>query len=190
MSAIKIRSITFFIKQLATCGALIGLFFHLLVKVLILHYPVYLALTLLTLSTMTAESQEIKQAGLKITLPRIKILEILESSKVHHLSAEDVYKALLEKKEEIGLATVYRVLTQFETAGLVVRHNFEGGHSVFEVASDVHHDHIVCVKCGRVEEFADPEIEERQIQVAIAMGFELTDHDLNLFGLCPDCKKQ
>ncbi|MBT5725608.1 MAG: ferric iron uptake transcriptional regulator, partial [Gammaproteobacteria bacterium] len=109
---------------------------------------------------MPAESQELKDAGLKITLPRVKIFQILESSEVHHVSAEDVYKLLLQNGEEVGLATVYRVLTQFEQAGLVVRHNFEGGHSVFELSSDKHHDHIVCVKCGRVEEFADDEIEQ------------------------------
>ncbi len=137
---------------------------------------------------MPAESQDIKEAGLKITLPRVKILQILESSKVHHLSAEDVYKALITRGEEIGLATVYRVLTQFEDAGLVVRHNFEGGHSVFEVSTEEHHDHIVCVKCGRVEEFRDDKIEERQKVVADRLGFELTDHNLNLYGLCPDCK--
>ena len=137
---------------------------------------------------MPAESQDIKEAGLKITLPRVKILQILESSKVHHLSADDVYKALITRGEEIGLATVYRVLTQFEDAGLVVRHNFEGGHSVFEVSTEEHHDHIVCVKCGRVEEFRDDKIEERQKVVADRLGFELTDHNLNLYGLCPDCK--
>ena len=137
---------------------------------------------------MAAESQEIKDAGLKITLPRVKILQILESSNIHHMSAEDVYKALLTNGEEIGLATVYRVLTQFEDAGLVVRHNFEGGHSVFEVAPEEHHDHIVCVKCGRVEEFNDDEIEARQKSVANSLGFELTDHNLNMYGLCPDCK--
>ncbi len=137
---------------------------------------------------MPAESQDIKDAGLKITLPRVKILQILESSNVHHMSAEDVYKALLANGEEIGLATVYRVLTQFEDAGLVVRHNFEGGHSIFEVASDEHHDHIVCVKCGRVEEFRDDEIEAKQSQIATSLGFELTDHNLNLYGMCPDCK--
>ena len=137
---------------------------------------------------MAAESQEIKDAGLKITLPRIKILQILESSKVRHMSAEDVYKALIMKGEEIGLATVYRVLTQFEDAGLVIRHNFEGGHSVFEVATESHHDHIVCVKCGTVEEFHNHEIEELQHKVAAEMGFELTDHDLNMYGLCPSCK--
>lgn len=137
---------------------------------------------------MAPESQDIKDAGLKITLPRVKILQILESSNVHHLSAEDVYKALLANGEEIGLATVYRVLTQFEDAGLVVRHNFEGGHSIFEVASEKHHDHIVCVKCGRVEEFHDDEIEERQRNIASSLGFDLTDHNLNLYGMCPNCK--
>ncbi len=138
---------------------------------------------------MPAESQELKDAGLKITLPRIKILQILDSSDVHHVSAEDVYKMLLQNGEEIGLATVYRVLTQFEQAGLVARHNFEGGHSVFELASDSHHDHIVCVKCGRVEEFADEQIETRQREIADSMGFELTDHHLNMYGICPECRK-
>ena len=137
---------------------------------------------------MAAESQELKDAGLKITLPRIKILQILESSDIRHVSAEDVYKMLLKGGEEIGLATVYRVLTQFEQAGLVARHHFEGGHSVFELMPESHHDHIVCVKCGRVEEFADDEIEFRQKAVAKELGFELTDHNLNMYGLCPDCK--
>ena len=139
---------------------------------------------------MAAESQELKDAGLKITLPRIKILQILENAEVHHVSAEDVYKLLLANGEEIGLATVYRVLTQFEQAGLVVRHNFEGGHSVFELASDKHHDHIVCVRCGKVEEFNDVEIERRQEEVARSMGYELTDHHLNMYGLCPICAKK
>ena len=139
---------------------------------------------------MAAESQELKDAGLKITLPRIKILEILESAEVHHVSAEDVYKLLLANREEIGLATVYRVLTQFEQAGLVVRHNFEGGHSVFELSSQNHHDHIVCVRCGRVEEFIDSQIEKRQEEVAKKLGYELTDHHLNMYGLCPDCAKK
>jgi Fur family transcriptional regulator, ferric uptake regulator len=137
---------------------------------------------------MTAESQELKDAGLKITLPRIRILQILDSSAVRHVSAEDVYKLLLESGEEIGLATVYRVLTQFEQAGLIARHHFEGGHSVFELMPDSHHDHIVCIKCGRVEEFADEEIESRQKVVAESLGFELTDHQLNMYGLCPECK--
>ena len=138
---------------------------------------------------MPAESQELKDAGLKITLPRVKILEILESSEVHHVSAEDVYKLLLQNGEEVGLATVYRVLTQFEQAELVVRHNFEGGHSVFELSSDKHHDHIVCIRCGRVEEFADDEIEQLQKKVADKLGFELTDHNLNMYGLCPECRR-
>lgn len=137
---------------------------------------------------MAAESHELKEAGLKITLPRIKILKILESSKVRHLSAEDVYKQLLNQEDEVGLATVYRVLTQFETAGLVVRHNFEGGHSVFELASEDHHDHIVCIKCGRVEEFTDQKIENLQVQIAKKLGYELTDHILNMYGTCPECK--
>lgn len=138
---------------------------------------------------MPPESQELKDAGLKITLPRVKILQILESSEVHHVSAEDVYKLLLQNDEEVGLATVYRVLTQFEQAGLVVRHNFEGGHSIFELSSDKHHDHIVCVRCGRVEEFADDEIENLQKKVADKLGFELTDHNLNMYGLCPECRQ-
>ncbi len=137
---------------------------------------------------MAAESQDLKDAGLKITLPRIKILQILESSTVHHLSAEDVYKHLLQNDDEIGLATVYRVLTQFESAGLVIRHHFEGGHSVFELSSNDHHDHLVCVKCGLVEEFHDEEIERRQENIAKERGFELTDHNLNLYGLCPKCR--
>ena len=137
---------------------------------------------------MVAESQDLKDAGLKITLPRIKILQILESSTVHHLSAEDVYKHLLQNDDEIGLATVYRVLTQFESAGLVIRHHFEGGHSVFELSSNDHHDHLVCVKCGLVEEFHDEEIERRQENIAKERGFELTDHNLNLYGLCPKCR--
>lgn len=137
---------------------------------------------------MTAESEELREAGLKITLPRIKILQILENSAVRHVSAEDIYKLLLENDEEIGLATIYRVLTQFEEAGLVARHHFEGGHSVFEIAQESHHDHLVCVKCGRVEEFSDEGIEARQEAIAERLGFELTDHQLNMYGLCADCR--
>jgi len=137
---------------------------------------------------MTAESHELKEAGLKITIPRIKILQILEGAAVHHVSAEDVYRLLLESGEEIGLATVYRVLTQFEHAGLITRRHFEGGHSVFELTPEMHHDHIVCIKCGRVEEFSDDEIESKQKAVAEALGFELTDHNLDMYGLCPACK--
>ena len=135
-----------------------------------------------------SEEQGLKDAGLKITAPRLKILQLLESTSVRHVSAEDVYKLLLENGDEIGLATVYRVLTQFEDAGLVARHPFEGGHSVFELSPDQHHDHIVCVKCGRVEEFNDVEIERRQSMIAESLGFELTDHDLNMYGLCPACR--
>ena len=120
-----------------------------------------------------AESQELRNAGLKVTLPRVKILEILERSNPRHISAEDMYKALLESGEDIGLATVYRVLTQFETAGLVNRHHFEGGHSVFELNQGAHHDHILCVKCGRVDEFVDTEIEARQKKIASAKGYEI-----------------
>ena len=138
---------------------------------------------------MPSESQELRDAGLKITLQRVKILQILEGSPAHHLSAEDVYKQLLVNDDEIGIGTVYRVLTQFEDAGLVKRHHFEGGHSVFEIAKTEHHDHLVCVKCGVVEEFADESIEERQREIADRAGFQLTDHQLNLYGLCPRCQK-
>jgi Fur family ferric uptake transcriptional regulator len=135
------------------------------------------------------ESQQLKDAGLKITMPRVKILQILEQSLKHHLSAEGVYKALLDMGEDVGLATVYRVLTQFEIAGLVTRHNFEGGYSVFELSQGEHHDHLVCVKCGRVEEFVDKIIEDRQKMIAENAQFKMTDHALNIYGLCPDCQK-
>jgi Fur family ferric uptake transcriptional regulator len=137
---------------------------------------------------MPEKSKELKEAGLKITLPRIKILQVLENSEVQHVSAEDVYKMLISADEEIGLATVYRVLTQFEQAGLVTRHNFEGGHAVFELSSEKHHDHIVCQRCGKVEEFSDDKIETRQKEIAAELGFDLTDHNLNMYGLCADCK--
>ncbi len=135
------------------------------------------------------ENQEIRKAGLKVTLPRVKILEMLETSDTRHVTAEDVYRSLLESGEEIGLATVYRVLTQFEAAGLVQRHHFEGGHSVFELNRGGHHDHIVCVKCGRVEEFYDDIIEERQKAIAEEKGFTIEDHALILYGSCknPGC---
>lgn len=130
------------------------------------------------------ESQDIRKAGLKVTLPRVKILEILENSDSRHLSAEDVYKELIANDGDIGLATVYRVLTQFETAGLVSRHNFEGGHSVFELNRGGHHDHLVCVKCGRVEEFLDETIEARQKAIAAERGFNMQDHSLIIYGIC------
>ena len=137
---------------------------------------------------MTAETQWLKDVGLKITHPRLKIMRLLLTSDVRHVSAEDVYRLLLGNNEEIGLATVYRVLTQFESAGLVTRHHFEGGHSVFELYPEHHHDHIVCIKCGHAEEFADPDIEARQADIAERLGFELTDHDLNMYGICADCR--
>ena len=136
------------------------------------------------------ESSDLKKVGLKITLPRMKILEFLEKSKVRHQSAEDIYRALLDDGEEIGLATVYRVLTQFEAAGLVERHHFESGQAVFELNEEGHHDHIVCVSCGKVEEFYDEMIESRQREVASAKGYEVTDHSLTLYGQCPDCQKK
>lgn len=134
------------------------------------------------------ENQEIKNAGLKVTLPRVKILALLEKHG-GHLSAEDVYKILLNSGEEIGLATVYRVLTQFQSAGLVVRHNFEGGQSVFELDQGGHHDHLVCLKCGRVEEFLDDTIENRQEAIAKRHGFTIKDHALVIYGYCdkPEC---
>jgi len=134
------------------------------------------------------ESSELRKAGLKVTLPRVKILDILEASKSRHQSAEDVYKALLDEGEDIGLATVYRVLTQFESAGIVKRHHFEGGHSVFELDEGHHHDHIVCVKCGRVDEFVDETIEQRQKTIAKDLGYDLTDHCLYMYGICKECQ--
>jgi Fur family ferric uptake transcriptional regulator len=132
---------------------------------------------------MPTENQELRKAGLKITLPRVKILQILEGRDVEaqHMSAEDVYRALLNAGEDVGLATVYRVLTQFETAGLVIRHNFETGHSVFELAKGEHHDHMVCMESGDVIEFLDPIIERRQHELAAEHGFELVDHSLVLY---------
>ncbi len=136
------------------------------------------------------ESSDLRSAGLKVTLPRVKILEILEKqTSDRHLSAEKVYKILLNEGEEIGLATVYRVLTQFETAGLVSRHHFEGGNSVFELNLGGHHDHIVCMKCGKVDEFTDSVIEIHQEQVAEKLGYKLTDHSLCLYGFCSNCKE-
>lgn len=136
------------------------------------------------------ETHDLRNAGLKVTLPRLKILEILEKQTgERHLTAEKVYKILLSEDQEIGLATVYRVLTQFEAAGLVTRHHFEGGNSVFELNDSSHHDHLVCIKCGHVDEFRDESIEKRQKEIALERGYDLTDHSLYLYGLCPDCKK-
>lgn len=133
------------------------------------------------------ENRELKKAGLKVTAPRVKILHILETANTRHMSAEDIYKTLLEMGDDVGLATVYRVLTQFETAGLVVRHRFEGGHSVFELDDGDHHDHLVCIKCGQVVEFVDAIIEERQLVIAEKMKFRMTDHSLYIYGLCELC---
>ena len=124
---------------------------------------------------------ELKSTGLKATLPRLKILDIFQNSPVRHLSAEDVYKILLAENMDVGLATVYRVLTQFEAAGLVVRHNFDGGHAVFELADGGHHDHMVCVDSGDVIEFFDPEIEKLQKEIVKRHGYELVDHNLVLY---------
>lgn len=133
------------------------------------------------------DNSELKRAGLKVTGPRLKILHILETTAARHMSAEDIYKALLEMGDDVGLATVYRVLTQFETAELVIRHHFEGGHSVFELDDGKHHDHLVCVKCGKVEEFVDSVIEERQLAIAKKMNFRMTDHSLYIYGICQLC---
>ncbi|MET0093301.1 MAG: ferric iron uptake transcriptional regulator [Sedimenticola sp.] len=135
-------------------------------------------------------STKLKQAGLKVTLPRLKILEILEENRGRHVSAEDIYRMMLDREEDIGVATIYRVLTQCEQAGLVSRLQFEGGKAVFEVAEDKHHDHIVCVKCGHVEEFHDETIEARQREIAQEAGFEMDDHSMVLYGLCKACREQ
>lgn len=130
------------------------------------------------------ETNDLRKAGLKVTLPRIKILEILGTATPRHMSAEDIYRRLLETHEDIGLATVYRVLTQFEAAGLVARHHFEGATAVFELNEGEHHDHIVCMDCGRVAEFMDASIERRQREIAREQGFELVDHAMILYGRC------
>ncbi|MBL7252385.1 ferric iron uptake transcriptional regulator [Alloalcanivorax sp. C16-2] len=127
------------------------------------------------------DNQDLRKAGLKVTLPRMKILQQLESSKERHLSAEDIYKSLMDAGEDVGLATVYRVLTQFEQAGIVLRHNFEGGSAVFELADEDHHDHMVCMETGEVIEFVDQEIEERQHRIAEEHGYEIVDHSLVLY---------
>jgi len=132
---------------------------------------------------------DLKTIGLKATLPRLRILEIFEKSTVRHLSAEDIYKTLLKEGTDTGLATVYRVLTQFEQAGLLIRHHFESGKAVFELKQGGHHDHIVCIACGHVEEFYDPDIEKRQIAVAEERGFRIHDHSLHIYAECTklDC---
>lgn len=135
-------------------------------------------------------NHDLKDVGLKVTAPRIKILKILERGfGEKHFSAENIFQALLIDGEEIGLATIYRVLTQFEQAGLVIRHHFESESSVFELNKGQHHDHIVCTKCGKVDEFFDSVVEKRQQDIAIKLGYQLTDHNLNLYGFCSQCQK-
>ena len=133
------------------------------------------------------DAEDLKSAGLKVTLPRLKILEVLESSPSHHLSAEDIYRVLIEQNEEVGVATIYRVLSQFEESGIVQKLNFENNQAVYELCGADHHDHLVCVKCNKIIEFQDDVIEQHHIQIAKKHGFELTDHSLYLYGLCKDC---
>lgn len=136
---------------------------------------------------MALENQELRKAGLKVTLPRVKIYQILErAGEGDHFSAEDIYKQLMEQGEDVGLATVYRVLTQFEAAGLVSRHHFEGGHSVFELSRDDHHDHMVCMKTGRVREFNDPRLDALLEEISEKMGFTITERTLYLYGISND----
>lgn len=136
-----------------------------------------------------SDPADLKSAGLKATLPRLKILSLFESSADRHLTAEEVYRLLIAEGEDVGLATVYRVLTQFETAGILMRHHFEGNKAVFELNKGHHHDHIVCLQCGKVEEFYDPEIEKRQQKIAKERGFTIHEHSLDIYADCtkPDC---
>ncbi len=137
------------------------------------------------------KNNDLKDVGLKITVPRVKILKILEQEAGgRHFTAEKIYNILLHEGEEIGLATVYRVLTQFELAGLVVRHHFEAESSVFELSKGGHHDHIVCIKCGKVDEFFDNVVEKRQQNIAAELDYTLTSHNLNLYGICSQCKSK
>ena len=136
-----------------------------------------------------ANTNNLEQAGLKTTQPRLKVLNALETSEIRHMTAADVYKQLLQSEQEVGLATVYRILTQFETAGLVIRHNFEGGRALYELHDGAHHDHMVCVECGKVFEFVDRTIEQRQRNVAAKAGFVMEDHSLSLYGVCNGMKE-
>ncbi len=130
---------------------------------------------------------DLKSTGLKATLPRLKILEIFQGGKQRHMTAEDVFRVLLDERSDIGLATVYRVLTQFEQAGILLRSNFESGKAVYELYEGQHDDHFVCTACGKVEEFYDPEIEKRQQMIADRMGWSIQDHSMSLYGQCADC---
>lgn len=135
-------------------------------------------------------NDELRKAGLKITTPRVKILELLENAKPHHMSAESIYQQLKNHGDDVGLATVYRVLVQFETAGLIRRHNFEGGFSVFEIEHGSHHDHMVCERCGAVKEFVDETIETRQFEIAKKYHFKITEHHHTIYGTCETCQKK
>lgn len=137
-------------------------------------------------SKMSSSDIQIKKAGLKVTSPRIKILDVLKHPENQHISAEEVYRILIEKDDEVGLATVYRVLNQFEDAGIITRHHFEGGRSVFELTTKDHHDHLVCLTCGRVIEFEDEIIERQQEKIAAQHNLKLTNHSLYLYGTCED----
>ncbi len=139
---------------------------------------------------MLLENEQIREAGLKVTVPRAKILAVLERNADRHMSAEDVFRELLSDEDEIGLATVYRALTQFESAGLVCRHNFDTAQAVFELNRGEHHDHLVCTKCSRIVEFLDPLIEERQATVASEHDFQIEDHTLVIHGVCPSCQRE
>jgi len=139
-----------------------------------------------------SSSAALRKAGLKATLPRMKILEFLNKSDQRHLTAEDIYKAMLAENEEVGLATIYRVLTQFEAANLVIRHHFEGDRSLFELGASNgpnHHDHLVCDRCGAIQEFYDEVIERTQVEVAQRYGFRIVDHSLHIHGICADCRR-
>lgn len=133
---------------------------------------------------------ELRKVGLKVTTPRIKILALMENAKPHHMSAESIHQQLKEQGDDVGLATVYRVLIQFETAGLIRRHNFEGGFSVFEIEQGHHHDHIVCERCGAVKEFFDDLIEKRQSEVANELGFKIIEHHHTIYGICQNCQNR
>lgn len=134
--------------------------------------------------------KELKKVGLKVTIPRVTILELLQNSEKNHYSAEDVFDALRKSGHDIGLATVYRVLSQFEQAGILVKHNFEGGQAIFELETGEHHDHLICLKCDNIIEFFDEVLEEHQHKIADTHGFQLEEHSMVLYGVCPDCQKK
>ena len=139
---------------------------------------------------MTNNIDELKSTGLKATLPRLKILDIFQKGAQRHMTAEDVFRILLEERSDIGLATVYRVLTQFEQAGILLRSNFESGKAIYELNEGQHHDHFVCTSCGKVEEFYDPDIEKRQNLIAKQKGWVIQDHSMSLYGQCAECAKR